>query len=94
MYGFGVSMSNFIGPTANIQMGMPVEISMKKFFDDSTISDSVWTIDCYQKLIPQKLKIICRCIIPIMQGLQGEEKLLRMAPPLIPSFIVTNLIFL
>ncbi|HEU5364905.1 MAG TPA: hypothetical protein VFU62_05215, partial [Hanamia sp.] len=45
MYGFAVSMSNFIGPTANVQMGMPVELTIQKFFDDSTILDSAWTMD-------------------------------------------------
>ena len=75
MYGFGVSMSNFIGPTANIQMGMPVEISMKKFLDDSTILDSNWTIDQYQKLHSKKTqRLFAAYIIRIMQGLQEEVK--------------------
>lgn len=55
MYGFAVSMSNFIGPTANVQMGMPVELSKQKFFDDSTITDSIWTIEDYRKLLPANL---------------------------------------
>ncbi len=55
MYGFKVSMGNFIGPTANVQMGMPVELSLQKFFDNDTISDSTWTIDYYKNLIPKKL---------------------------------------
>ena len=55
MYGFAISMSNFIGPTANVQMGMPYELSKKKFFDDSTIIDSTWTIENYRKLLPLNL---------------------------------------
>ncbi|MEO9022265.1 MAG: hypothetical protein ABI290_09050, partial [Ginsengibacter sp.] len=35
MYGFAISMSNFIGPTANVQMGMPIELNKKKFFGDT-----------------------------------------------------------
>ncbi|MEO6707688.1 MAG: hypothetical protein ABIN04_17760, partial [Ginsengibacter sp.] len=31
MFGFEISMSHFIGPTANVQMGMPVELSLQKF---------------------------------------------------------------
>ncbi|CAN5136808.1 hypothetical protein BH20BAC1_BH20BAC1_13600 [soil metagenome] len=54
MYGFGVSMSSFIGPSANIQMVMPVELSIRKFLRDSAIYDSVWHIDYYKSLLPAK----------------------------------------
>lgn len=56
MFGFDISRSNFIGPTANVQMGMPVELSKKKFYDDSTILDSVWSIGDYQNFLPEKIK--------------------------------------
>ena len=49
MYGFKVSMGNFIGPTANVKMGMPVELTLQKFFANDAILDSVWTIDYYKK---------------------------------------------
>ena len=45
MHGFGVSMSNFIGPTANIQLSMPVEENIKAFMRDSSITDTTWNID-------------------------------------------------
>jgi hypothetical protein len=56
MYGFAVSMSHFIGPTANVQMGMPVELDKKEFFGDSSINDSIWTIENYRALLPDNLK--------------------------------------
>ena len=56
MYGFAISMSNFIGPTANVQMGMPVELNKKNFFGDTTITDSMWTIDDYKNLLPLNLR--------------------------------------
>lgn len=76
MYGFDVSMSNFIGPTANVQMGMPVEISLKKFFGDSAILDSVWTIDRYQKLIPKKLKDYLPLYYSYYAGLAGRSEII------------------
>ncbi len=52
MYGFDVSKSIFIGPTQNIQLTMPGETSIRHFFNDSTITDSVWTEDWYRRLLP------------------------------------------
>ncbi|MBL0355540.1 MAG: hypothetical protein IPP72_01015 [Chitinophagaceae bacterium] len=56
MYGISVSKSNFIGPTPNIQLTMPVETSIKHFMNDSSIADSVWTAGWYQKLLPESWK--------------------------------------
>lgn len=53
MHGFDVSKSTFIGPTENIQLTMPLETSLQHFMNDSTIKDSVWTLDWYRKLLPQ-----------------------------------------
>ncbi len=86
MYGFGVSMSNFIGPTANIQMGMPVELSLQKFLDDSTILDSVWTMDYYQKLIPQKLKDFLPLYNSYYSGLAGRSEIIAHGTTIDPNF--------
>ncbi len=86
MYGFNVSMSNFIGPTANVQMGMPVEISMKKFFDDSTITDSVWAMDRYQKLIPQKLKSYLPLYYSYYSGLAGRSEIIAHGTTIDPKY--------
>jgi len=88
MYGFGVSMSNFIGPTANIQLGMPVEISMKKFFDDSTILDSIWTIDRYQKMIPKNLKDYLPLYDSYYAGLAGRSEIIAHGTTIDPKFYV------
>ncbi len=55
MFGFGVSTSQFIGPTANVQMGMPFEISKTKFFDKNQF-DSIWTLSDYEKLLPESIR--------------------------------------
>ena len=86
MYGFGVSMSNFIGPTANIQMGMPVELSLSKFFDDTTILDSVWTIDWYQKLIPSKLREYLPLYDSYYAGLIGRREIIAHGTTIDPQY--------
>jgi len=88
MYGFKVSMSNFIGPTANVQMGMPVELSLQKFFDDSTILDSVWTIDRYKKLIPQKLKDYLPLYNSYYAGLAGRSEIIAHGTTIDPNFYI------
>ena len=86
MYGFGVSMSNFIGPTANIQMGMPVELSLQKFFDDTTILDSAWTIDWYQKLIPPYLKDYLPLYNSYYAGLIGRREVIAHGTTIDPRY--------
>ena len=56
MYGFAISRSNFIGPSANVQLTMPFETSIGHFLNDSTITDTVWTEDWYKKLLPPRIK--------------------------------------
>ncbi|MEO8721209.1 MAG: hypothetical protein ABI372_08900 [Ginsengibacter sp.] len=86
MFGFGVSMSNFIGPTANVQMGMPVELSLQKFFDDNIILDTIWKMDYYQKLIPQKLKNYLPLYYSYYSGLAGRSEIIAHGTTLDPEF--------
>jgi hypothetical protein len=86
MYGFKVSMSNFIGPTANVQMGMPVELSLQEFFDDSTILDSTWTMDWYQKLIPKKLKDYFPLYNSYYAGVAGRSEIIAHGTTIEPKY--------
>ncbi len=56
MNGFAVSKSAAIGPTENIQLLMPYETSPQYFLKDSSITDTVWTKELYQKLLPKALQ--------------------------------------
>lgn len=47
--GLAVSSNVFIGPTPNLQLRMPFEVSPKEFFHGKTISEE-WTRDDYSKL--------------------------------------------
>jgi hypothetical protein len=93
MYGFGVSMSNFIGPTPNVQMGMPGEINMKKFLDDSTILDSNWTIDRYQKLLPKKLKDYLPLYHSYYAGLAGRSEIIAHGTTIDPGYYSDKLYY-
>lgn len=53
MDGFDVSRSSFIGPTPNIQLSMPFETKEKRFFNDSSLTDTTWNINLYKKLLPK-----------------------------------------
>ncbi|MCC6271552.1 MAG: hypothetical protein IT190_09775, partial [Microbacteriaceae bacterium] len=56
MNGFAVSRSMAIGPTENIQLMMPLETSPQFFLKDSSITDTVWTKELYNRLLPATLK--------------------------------------
>lgn len=76
MYGFGVSMSPFIGPTPNIQMAMPGEVSPGFFMGDSTITDSVWTLDWYKRLLPPALQQYAPLYESYYAGLAGRSEII------------------
>ena len=56
MYGFGTSKIDAIGTTENLQLTMPFETSVQHFLKDSSITDSVWTPELYQQLLPKALQ--------------------------------------
>ena len=55
MHGFQVSMANFIGPTANILLEMPVEADARLFLNDET-ADTTWRLEDYKRLLPASLQ--------------------------------------
>jgi hypothetical protein len=76
MHGFEISMSNFIGPTANVQLSMPVETTLQNFFRDTSITDSVWNIDYYKTLIPEDLKNYMPLFYSYYAGLAGRTEII------------------
>ncbi len=86
MYGFKVSMGNFIGPTANVQMGMPVELTLQKFFNNDAISDTTWTIDYYKHLLPPKLQDYLPLYESYYAGLAGRSEIIAHGTTIDPSY--------
>ncbi len=56
MDGFDTSKSYFIGPTTNLQLTMPFEYKASHFYQDSTLTDTVWTQEKYAELLPKSFK--------------------------------------
>lgn len=90
MHGFGVSMSNFIGPTANIQLSMPVEESIKRFLRDSSVRDTVWNIGYYKNLIPQPLQDYLPLYNSYYAGLGGRTEIIAHGTTIDPNFYLNK----
>lgn len=90
MDGFGVSMSSFIGPSANIQMGMPVETSIQKFLGDSSIADTVWTMDYYNRLIPEELRNYLPLYYSYYAGLAGRSEIIAHGTTVDPNYYLNQ----
>lgn len=85
MHGFGVSMSSFIGPTANIQLSMPIEENIKAFMRDSSITDTTWNIDYYKKLIPEDLQNYLPLYYSYYAGLAGRTEIIAHGTTIDPA---------
>lgn len=86
MYGFKVSTGNFIGPTANVQMGMPVELSLQKYFDNDYIIDTNWSIDYYRRLIPKNLTDFLPLYETYYAGLAGRTEIIAHGTTIDPNY--------
>ena len=86
MHGFDVSTSIFIGPSPNIQLSIPGEISLKKFLNDSTIQDSVWTKGYYAKLLPLGLQNYAPLYHTYYAGLAGRTEIISHGTTINPEY--------
>ena len=86
MHGFDVSTSIFIGPSPNIQLSMPVETSIQKFFNDDTIQDTVWTKEYYAKLLPQSLQNYSPFYYSYYAGLAGRTEIISHGTTINPEY--------
>ncbi|MDB5199108.1 MAG: hypothetical protein JWO92_1071 [Chitinophagaceae bacterium] len=86
MHGFDVSTSIFIGPSPNIQLFMPGETSLKKFFNDSTIEDSIWTKEYYSKLLPPSLQNYAPLYHTYYAGIAGRTEIISHGTTINPEY--------
>jgi len=56
MDGFDTSRIGMIGPTTNVQLTMPMEYHAHHFYRDSTLADSIGSLQLYKKLLPQNFR--------------------------------------
>lgn len=90
MMGLGISMSAVIGPTPNIQMGMPIEVSLQQFFHDSTLADSSWSLEYYQQLIPPNIRGYSPLYETYYAGLAGRTEIIAHGTTLDPKLYVNQ----
>lgn len=86
MDGFAVSRSNFIGPTPNIQLTMPVETSIRHFMKDSSILDTLWTEDWYRKLLPAGWKNYTPFFESYYAGKAGRTEIIAHGTTINPAY--------
>jgi hypothetical protein len=86
MHGFNVSSSNFIGPSPNIQLSLPVEMSPQQFFNDSTIQDSTWSEELYSRLLPEHLKQYTPLHKTLYAGLAGRTEIIAHGTTINPEY--------
>jgi hypothetical protein len=86
MFGFGVSQSQFIGPTANVQMGMPIELSKEKFFARPKKDDDKWTIVDYANLLPASLRTYEPLYESFYAGSAGRNEIIAHGTTINPEF--------
>lgn len=85
MYGFGVSQSPFIGPTANIQMGMPAELSKEKYFNDKRQTGQ-WSMEDYAKLLPSEIRGYRPLYEAYYAGLAGRNEIIAHGTTINPEY--------
>lgn len=86
MHGFDVSMSIFIGPSPNVQLTIPGEISLQKFLNDSTIEDSVWKKEYYAKLLPVNLQNYAPLYHTFYAGMAGRTEIISHGTTINPEY--------
>ncbi|MDQ6757817.1 MAG: hypothetical protein M3004_12870 [Bacteroidota bacterium] len=86
MHGFDVSLSPFIGPSPNIQLSLPFEVSPQKFFNDSTVNDTAWTKQLYSKLLPKSFKNYFPMYQSYYAGMAGRTEIIAHGTTVNPEY--------
>ena len=86
MNGFSISRNSFIGPTTNIQLGMPFETSIRHFFNDPSIRDANWTEEWYKKLLTDKLMNYLPLYESFYAGKAGRTEIIAHGTTIDPGY--------
>lgn len=74
--GFDTSTIAYIGPTPNLQLFMPGEVSPSVFFDDSSYSGQQWSKELYCRLLPSALKNVASLYESFWAGMIGRTEII------------------
>ncbi|MFT4154272.1 hypothetical protein [Parafilimonas sp.] len=84
--GFDVSRLLYIGPTQNLQLQLPFEITASSFFADSNYIDSSWSIGLYASLLPASWKNYNSIYESFYAGQIGRSAIIMHGTTIDPQF--------
>ena len=84
--GFDMSRLLYIGPTQNLQLKLPYEITPDAFFADSTLIDSSWSKDLYAFLLPASWKNYSGIYESFYAGEMGRTAVIMHGTTIDPEF--------
>lgn len=88
MQGTAVSKTLFIGPTPNLQMVLPGEVSVARFFSDTTLTDTLWTLERYQSLLPTAFQHHRGLQESFYAGLLGRSEIIAHGSTVDPAWYI------
>ena len=84
--GFGQSKNVFIGPTLNVQMRLPIEAKPFEYFHTADKSDSAWTRERYEQLLPASWKTYLPIYTAFYAGEAGRSEIIAHGTTIDPEF--------
>ncbi len=84
--GFDTSSNAYIGPTANLQMVMPFEVSPAVFFGVTDDSISIWTQQSYEALLPATWRRDKGMYESFYAGVMGRSEIIMHGTTINPNY--------
>jgi len=84
--GFGQSKNVFIGPTLNVQMQLPFEAKPFEYYHTADKSDSAWTRERYEQLLPASWKNYLPIYTAFYAGEAGRSEIIAHGTTVDPEF--------
>jgi len=84
--GFDVSRLLYIGPTQNLQLQIPYEITPDAFFNDTTLIDTPWSKQLYASLLPASWKNYSSIYESFYAGRMGRTAIIMHGTTIDPEF--------
>ena len=84
--GFDVSRLLYIGPTPNLQLQLPFEITASTFFADSSYTDTSWSSALYASLLPSTWRNYAGIYESFYAGEIGRSAIIMHGTTIDPEF--------
>jgi len=84
--GIDTSQNVFIGPSPNLQLALPFEISLPDYFHHSDLTDTTWSKATYQKLLPDSWHNYLPIYEAFYAGAAGRTEIIAHGTTIDPTF--------